>query len=129
MAGDENVGIAELLRRAIGDGSRLIQQEIGLAKQELSESLRAVLAAAIAGVIVILAVLGFFVMAIVTIVVAVGTHWLAALGFTALFLVIALGSAWFAFTRVRRVSPLTKTRETIQEDIQWAKQQLKPGAR
>jgi uncharacterized membrane protein YqjE len=59
-------------------------------------------------------------------VVAVPLHWVAALGCAALFLVIAIVGALIAARRLKRISPLRQTLQTIKEDVQWGKQQLTP---
>ncbi|MFN2568886.1 MAG: phage holin family protein [Candidatus Dormibacteria bacterium] len=129
MSQNDSPGTLDLLRRSVDDGGKLIQQEIQLAKQELAESVRSVVRGVLAGIVVVIALLGFLVMGIVTIVVATDPHWVAALIFTAVFLAVALGLGAFALRTFKRMSPLGKTRESIQEDIRWAKRQLKPGSK
>lgn len=129
MSDNDAPGTLELLRRSVDDGGRLIQQEIQLAKQELAESAKSVVKGVLAGIVVVIALLGFLVMGIVTIVVATNPHWVAALIFTTLFLGVAVGLGAFALRTFKHVRPLGQTRESIQEDIRWAKHQLRPGSK
>lgn len=85
--------------------------------------------ALIAGAAAVFGVIAFLVMAIVTVVVATGPHWAAALGFAVLFLAIAAAGGLVAVRRLREISPLRQTVETIKEDVEWAKRQLTHGAR
>jgi uncharacterized membrane protein YqjE len=57
-------------------------------------------------------------------VIAVPAHWLAALACAGGFLVIAIVAALVAVSRVKRISPLRQTVQTLKEDVEWAKQQL-----
>jgi predicted membrane metal-binding protein len=56
-------------------------------------------------------------------------HWAAALGFAVLFLAVAAGGGMIAMQRLKRLSPLRQTADTIKEDVAWAKQQLTHGAK
>jgi uncharacterized membrane protein YqjE len=122
-------GTSGLIHSAINEASRLVAAEIQLAKQEVSESLRAGVTALITGTIAVFGIIAFLVMAIVALVVAVPLHWVAALACAAVFLVIAALGGILAITRLKRISPLRQTVETIKEDVEWAKQQLTPGKR
>jgi len=118
-----------LVQQAVEQGSRMIAAEIQLAKQEVGESVRAGLLALLGGVVAIFGVIAFLVMAIVTVIAAVTLHWAASLGFALFFLAVAVAGALFAVQRLKRISPLRQTIETVKEDVTWAKQQLKPGAK
>jgi uncharacterized membrane protein YqjE len=122
-------GTSGLIHSAINEASRLVAAEIQLAKQEVSESLRAGVTALITGTIAVFGIIAFLVMAIVALVVAVPLHWVAALACAAVFLVIAALGGILAITRLKRISPLRQTVQTIKEDVEWAKQQLTPGKR
>jgi uncharacterized membrane protein YqjE len=119
-------GTGGLIHSAIDKASHLVASEIQLAKQEITESLRAAVGALIGGVVAVFGVIAFLVMAIVTLVVAVPLHWVAALSCAALFLVIAIVGGLIAVRRLKRISPLRQTVQTIKEDVEWAKQQLTP---
>lgn len=119
----------QLLQDAVDKGSRLVSAEIQLAKQEVAESVRAGVTALLAGAVAVFAAVAFFVMAVVTVIIATSLHWAAALGFAVLFLAIAVGGAVVAMGRFKRISPLRQTIETVKEDVAWAKQQLTPDKR
>jgi uncharacterized membrane protein YqjE len=118
-----------LLEQALQRGSELVAAEVRLAKQEVTESISAAVKAVLGGALALFAGIAFVVMGIVTVILAVQPHWGAALGFTILFLLIAVAGAVFAITRLRRISPLRQTAETIKEDVEWAKRQLTRDAR
>lgn len=118
-----------LVRDAVDKGSELITQEIRLAKQEIAATVRGGVATVVGGTVAAFALIGFLILAIVTIVTAVPLHWAAALGFSLLFLAIAAAAALFALRQARQMSPLRQTTETIKEDVQWAKQQLTLGGK
>ena len=120
-------GTGGLIHSAINEASRLVSAEIQLARQEITESLRAGVMALITGTIAIFGIIAFLIMAIVALVVAVPLHWVAALACAAVFLVIAGFGGILAITRLKRISPLRQTVQTIKEDVEWAKQQLTPG--
>jgi len=117
-------GTGGLIQNAVEKASHLVASEILLAKQEIGESLRAAVTALIAGVVAVFGVIAFLVMAIVTVVTAASLHWVAALGFAALFLVIAGGGTLVAIRHAKRISPMRQTVQTLKEDVEWAKQQL-----
>jgi uncharacterized membrane protein YqjE len=118
-----------LVAEAVEQAGRLVQKEIELAKRETAESLRAAVGAAVFGAVAVFAAVAFLAMAVVTVVVAVGLHWAAALGFAVLFLAVAAAGGAMALARARRISPLQQTTETIKEDVEWAKRQLTRDAR
>lgn len=118
-----------LVQHAVDKGSQLIADEIQLAKQEIKESVRAGVVAMIAGAVAVFGLVAFFVMAVVTVIIAVNLHWAAALGFTLLFLAVAAIGAAVAIRRLKGISPLRQTAETLKEDVAWAKQQLTRDAK
>ena len=122
-------GTGGLLQTAIHEGSRLITAEVQLAKQEVVESLHAAVTALVTGTVAIFGIIAFLVMAIVALVVAVPLHWVAALACAGVFLIIAIAGALVAISRLKRISPLRQTVQTLKEDAEWAKQQLTPEKR
>jgi uncharacterized membrane protein YqjE len=122
-------GTGGLLHSAIQEGSRLITAEVQLAKQEVVESLHAAVTALVTGTVAIFGIIAFLVMAIVALVVAVPLHWVAALACAGVFLIIAIVGALVAISRLKRISPLRQTVQTLKEDAEWAKQQLTPEKR
>lgn len=119
-----SAGTGGLVHTAIGEASRLVTAEIQLAKQEIAASLRAAVMAVVTGALAVFAVIAFLIMSIVALVVAVPLHWVAALACACVFLVIAIVGAGIALGRVKRISPLRQTVQTLKEDVEWAKQQL-----
>jgi uncharacterized membrane protein YqjE len=117
-------GSSGLIHEAITEASRLVGAEIQLAKQEVAESLRAAVVALVTGSLAIFGLIAFLVMAVVTLVVAVPLHWVAALACAAVFLLIAVVGAVVAVGRVKRITPLRQTVQTLKEDVEWAKLQM-----
>lgn len=124
---DESTG--SLVQDAVDQASRMVTAEIQLAKQEVAESIRAGVVAVVAGGVAVFGLIAFAVMAVVTVITAVSLPWAASLGFAVLFLAVAICGGLFAVSRVKRISPLRQTVETVKEDVAWAKQQLKPEKR
>jgi uncharacterized membrane protein YqjE len=120
-----SAGTGGLIHTAIGEATRLVTGEIRLAKQEIAESLRAAVTAVVTGALAVFGVIAFLIMGIVTLVVAVPLHWVAALACAGVFLVIAIVAAVIAVGRLKRISPLRQTVQTLKEDVEWAKQQLR----
>jgi uncharacterized membrane protein YqjE len=129
LRGASTDGTGGLIQQAVEKASHLVASEIQLAKQEIGESLRAAVTALIGGVIAAFGLVAFLVMAIVTVVTAVSLHWVAALGFAVVFLVIAVGGGLVAIRRLKRISPLRQTVQSLKEDVEWAKQQLTPDTK
>jgi uncharacterized membrane protein YqjE len=121
--------IPDLVRDAVAQAGGLLQDEVRLAKREAQESLRQAVVALVGAAVAVFGVMAFLVMAIVTVVTATAPHWAAALGFAVLFLVAAAAGGAVAMGRLRRISPLRQTAETIKEDVEWAKRQMTPGGR
>ncbi|HEX6539517.1 MAG TPA: phage holin family protein [Candidatus Dormibacteraeota bacterium] len=121
-AGSTSTG--SLMQQAVEQASRLISAEVQLAKREVSETVRSGVVALIAGSAAAFFAIAFLVMAVVTVVVAVSLPWAASLGFALFFLAVAATGGMIAIRRLKRISPLRQTVETIQEDVTWAKQQL-----
>ncbi|MBV8528124.1 MAG: phage holin family protein [Candidatus Dormibacteraeota bacterium] len=117
----------ELVRDAVDKGTGLIADEVRLAKQELAETVRGGVAVVVGGALAAFGVIGFLIMAVVTVITVVPVHWAAAAGFSLLFLAVAIVAALFAARQLRRTKPMQQTTETIKEDVQWAKQQLTLG--
>jgi uncharacterized membrane protein YqjE len=122
-------GTGGLLQSAIHEGSRLVSAEVRLAKQEIVESLHAAVTALVTGTVAIFGIVAFLVMAITALVVAVPLHWVAALACAGVFLIIAMVGGIVAISRLKRISPLRQTVQTLKEDAEWAKQQLTPEKR
>ena len=116
----------ELVGRAIEDGSRLLQQEVSLAKAEMQQSIGAAVRVSVLGMVAVMALFSFLVLGITTVIIAVPAHWIAALAFTCAFLVVAAVAGFVALRQTRKLG-FPETTETIKEDVEWAKQQLPSG--
>jgi hypothetical protein len=122
--------IGELLKQLSEETTRLVHQELELAKAELTEKGRQAGAGAglfgAAGAIGLLAAAALtacFILALD----AVMPAWLAALLVAMVYGAIAAVLALRGRDRVRQATPLVpeQTIETVKEDIQWAKTQTR----
>ena len=122
--------LPELLKRLSEETSRLVHQELDLAKAELTQKGRQAGAGAglfgAAGAIGLLAAAALtacFILALD----AVMPAWLAALLVAVVYGAIAAVLALRGRDRVRQATPLVpeQTIETVKEDLQWAKTQTR----
>lgn len=118
----------ELAARIVDEAEKLVRLEIELAKQELKEMAvtNAIAAGSFlgAGVLVLLALL---VGIPVLVVVAVEPHWLAALVWVVLYLLIAGGLALLGRAKLRIGLP-ERTIVSLKETRDWALRQMRsPG--
>ena len=120
----------ELLRSIATDSSTLVRKEMELARQEIVEAvsarIQAAVAAATAGVLALMA-LGFFALAAATALDGVMRPWAARLVVAGVFTVLTIGALAFGALRAKR-APLApeETKRTVKEDVEWAKEQLRP---
>src|ERR1700704_428532 len=123
-SGNGRRGLIDLVRVAVEDPVRLVQQEIQLAKIEVKEMLQSNLKAAVFLGIAALCGLLFFIMLLVTVALIIPAHALVAGIETALFLVLALILGLMGKGMLKIGAP-PKTMTTLKEDAEWAKQVLK----
>jgi uncharacterized membrane protein YqjE len=125
---DRTESSSELAAEIVEEAERLVRLEIALAKAELKEM-------AITNAIAVGAFAGAGLMAIVTllvaipvlIVVAVEPHWLAALVWIVIYLVLAAGLALFGRGKLHIGVP-ERTVNSIKETRDWALRQMRsPG--
>jgi uncharacterized membrane protein YqjE len=118
--------IAQLLKDLSEQASRLVRQEIELAKTEVTEKGKqasvgaaAVAAAALAGLLALGALTAFLILAFDEVM----PSWTAALLVTLIWALLAVGLALFGRERLRDVgNPVPeKTIESVKEDIEWLK--------
>lgn len=128
-AGDSGRSLGELLSDLTRDLSSLMRQEVQLAKTEMTENATRV--AKNAGLLVGAGALAFFALqalviaAILALIYVVPSPWMAALIVAVALLVIAGILAMVGLSALKKASLMPKqTVETIQEDVQWAKQQI-----
>jgi len=135
--------VAQLLRRVINGLNGLVDRQVQLVKQEIKEDLFAVLGAgktlgigigiaAVGGLVL----LNVVVMAIVLGLNEIGGWFIPYVGkfLGWIVILILLGVAFYlAYRYVMRginevqISPVARTRETLQEDVSWAQQLLTPN--
>ncbi|MDP9341358.1 MAG: phage holin family protein [Actinomycetota bacterium] len=119
----------ELVRAIAQDSSTLVRQELQLARQEVTEAVKAKAigagALAAAGAMGLLALI-FLAVAGAAALDIVLPRWAAWLIVGGTFLVLAGGAAMFGLRRMKRPSMKPEeTVRTVKEDVEWAKAQLK----
>ncbi len=119
-----------LLRSISADTATLVRKEVELARQEMLEALTARLKAAAA--FAAAGAVGLFVLAFLGLAAAVALDlvlpaWASRLIVAGAFLLIALAALLWGVRRAKRPSmDLRETRRTVQEDVEWARRQLRP---
>ena len=121
---DSGKSAGQLMKEVTEDMSTLIRKEIELAKQEVGASVSAKLKGA--AIIAVAGVLGFFALIFVLLAIRDGFDnflwtWLADLATAAVLL--AIGAAGALMAKKKLSTPLNTelTKQTIKEDVQWAK--------
>lgn len=120
-----------MLRRLVNDVDGLIDRQVELARQEVTDNVRQVTRGGrvlAAGVVLLL---GACVSLVVLVVALLGLFlalWLAAL-VALLFFALAGGVVTLVGWRRVSIRPLAETRAALREDVEWARQQLRPGER
>jgi membrane protein len=129
----DEVSTPQLVRSIAGDSAMLVQKELELARLEIVEAVTARLkaAAAIGGAAVVgLIALVFLGITAASALDLVLTAWVSRLVVAGGFLLLALLAVAFALPRFRKPSLAPeKTKETVKEDVEWAKDQLKRSKR
>ncbi len=124
-----DVSTMRLVGQVAGDVGTLVKKEVELARQEILEGvtarLKAVAAFAVIGVIALF-IVGFLAGAGAAALDLVMPLWAALLIVAGVFLVIAGLAAAFGVRRLK-APPLSpeQTKQTIKEDVEWAKAQLR----
>ena len=123
-----NKSLGELFSDLSQDLSNLMRKEVQLAKTEMSENISRTLKNAllliVAALFVIFALFALIVAAICGLATVVAP-WLAALIVAAALLVVAGALAMIGINALKKASLAPKeTVRTLQEDVQWAKQQI-----
>jgi len=127
--GQQERSTIQLVRDIATDTSTLVRKEIELARQELTEALKARLlggaALAVGGAMAVfgLIYLGIAAGSALSIVLP---RWLAWLIVGGAFLVLAGGAALIGLAKMKKppIAP-EETKRTVKEDVEWAKAQLK----
>jgi len=128
-SGYDEQSTGQLVRSIAGDTATLVRKEVELAKQEITEGLKAkAVGAAALGAAGLFGLLGllFGLVAAVAALSIVLPHWLAALIVAgSLFVLAALGAAAGMAAMKKRGPAPTETVRTVKEDVEWARTQLK----
>jgi MFS family permease len=123
-------GVGELLKQLTQETSTLVRQEIALAKAELAEKGKRagigaglMAAAAVLGLAALGALVAFFILVLAEAMAA----WGAALIVTGALAVVAGVLALVGLKQLRKATPPVpeETVESVKEDVEWAKSQLK----
>ena len=125
---NSNKSLGELFSDLSSDLSNLMRKEVQLAKTEMSENISRTVKNAIllvvAAIFVVFALFALIVAAIYGLSTIVAP-WLAALIVAGALLVIAGALAMIGLSALKKASLAPKeTVRTLQEDVQWAKQQI-----
>ena len=127
--------IGELLRELGDEISTLVRQEIALAKVEIAEKTKPVVASAGmfgATALLGLGAFGALTAALIAGVAALGLQvWLAALIVTVVYGIAAYVLMQTGKKKLAQAAPLVpeQTAQTVKEDIEWVKTRAKSGAR
>ncbi len=134
MATTDDRSTGELLKELSEQTSTLVRQELELAKAEMSEKGKQAGmgagmfgGAGLFGLLAMIALTACLVMALDRVMV----DWLAALVVTAAYAAIAGVLALQGRNKVREAAPAVpeQTRDTLKEDVEWAKTQRQSAAR
>ena len=120
--------LLEVLHDIVSNIQEIGRSEFRLAKSEIKEqvSKAAKPAATLAmGIVLAMYALGFMLLTIVYVLATLVSAWLAALLVTAVVAVVALVLVTGGKDRLKRVKPPEKTIETLKENVEWAKNQIK----
>ena len=120
--------VPEVLHDIVSNIQEIGRSEFRLAKSEIKEqvSKAAKPAATLAmGIVLAMYAFGFMLLTIVYVLATVVSAWLAALLVTAVVAVVALVLVTAGKDRLKRVKPPEKTIETLKENVEWAKNQIK----
>jgi len=125
---DKKASSPELAAEIVEEAERLVRLEIALAKAELKElAISNGIAAAAFLAAATLALVTLLVAIPVLIVVAVEPHWLAALGWIVVYLVLGAGLALFGRAKLHIAVP-ERTVKSLKETKDWAIRQMRsPG--
>ena len=124
-----DVSTMRLVGQVAGDVGALVKKEVELARQEVTEGVMARVKAVAA--FAVIGVIGLFIVGFLGASLAAGlaeamATWLALLIVAGVFVVLAALAAVFGVARLKRppIAP-EKTKETIKEDVEWARAQLR----
>lgn len=120
-------GLGTSLSRLVSQISRLVELEVTLARQELKALLKRNAIAAAMLAVAGLSVLMFLIIAQVWLILIVPRHVLTAGIIAGIWLVAGAGLGLLGKARLK-IAPPTATLESLKEDLEWVKQQIKHDA-
>ena len=121
----------ELVRRLMNNVSALINREVDLAKQEARSDVRQAIGGGITlalGLLLLYTALAALIVAAILAIAPTMTPVSAALIIALVFAVLGAIIALIGWNQVK-VQPLERTRETLREDVEWARSQTRPRGR
>jgi Putative Actinobacterial Holin-X, holin superfamily III len=122
-------GLGGTVSDLAADTSRLVQLEIELLRQELTALVRRnAIAIAMIAAAALSALLFFIFLLVFLVEVLPIAHWITALVITAVFLVLAILLALVGRSRIKIAAPEASI-QSIKEDLEWVKQQIRPETR
>ena len=120
--------MAEVLQDIVGNIQEIVRSEFRLARVEIHEETAKALRSAVPlgiGALLALYALGFILLAVVHALSAVVDAWLASLIVGVTVLVISMVLVSVGRKRLKQVKAPEKTIETMKENVQWAKHQIR----
>lgn len=125
------MGTGDLVRRLFGNFTSMVEREATLARAEAESNIRQTLVSAGVlglGLLMLYTALAALIAAIVLAIAPALTAVEAALVLVVVFAVIGAIVAWIGYSRVK-VRPLELTRETMREDVEWARDRTRSQGR
>jgi uncharacterized membrane protein YqjE len=128
MALQNHRSVAEVLQDIFGNVQELIRSEFRLAKAETREEVSKVAKFSMtlgAGLVLVVYAVGFLLLTIMYALETTLVPWLAALIVAVGVMMIAMVAVSIGRKRMKQVHLPEKTIETMKENVQWAKQQIR----
>jgi uncharacterized membrane protein YqjE len=128
MALQNHRSVAEVLQDIFGNLQELIRSEFRLAKAETREEVSKVAKFSVmlgAGLVLVVYAVGFLLLTIMYALETTLVPWLAALIVAVGVMMIAMVAVSIGRKRMKQVHLPEKTIETMKENVQWAKQQIR----
>jgi uncharacterized membrane protein YqjE len=124
--GPESLPTSNLLQQISSDAKSLMQLEVELAKEEAKADLNAELDLAKGAVVgAVCAILGINMLLIAAVfALAPDYAWVVALVVGVILIAVAAGAAMLGWKRAEK-DPLHTTRQSLKEDVEWAKRQIR----
>ncbi|HLI56875.1 MAG TPA: phage holin family protein [Actinomycetota bacterium] len=121
-------GISGTISTLVVDVEKLVRLEVDLAKQEITGLLKRNAAAAGMLVVALLGLFFAFIMFQVWLVVLIPHHAIVAGVIAAFWFLLAVSLALIGKSRLK-IEPPKATIQSLKDDLEWVKQQIKPEAK